>query len=634
MTKYGMKKLSVHDRAAAEQVAHKHVPGRAYEIGDPITKLIHTIGGGFFNEPKYYDSNRPVEAFFSELFSTGRISSTIVDEMGLTEQAREVLETAVAVAEGETPEDLLVVAAWARDTKDGLKLRSTPQIMLALAAAHPKTKAFVPKYATSIIRRADEIRQVFGAFRHLFMSTSDQDKVAATKAGRKPREHRGTLPHALRKALAISLAAQSDASLLKYNGKDRPTFHDVLLMVGGSREIGKYLERVTGEKRANWPVSKALFEYLVNDRYVDDLPPVLAARKKFFSMRSVSDVTLELIREAGLTWENVISHLGNSKDVWELCIPIMGEMALTRNLRNFEEAGISSAAWDRIYERLQSVTDSVQLPFRYFAAEREVSSTAAKSVLGQMMDRSVDKVADLSGVTMVLTDNSGSAVGCAISGKSRLRVSDCGNMLAAVLAKRLGRRALVGVFGDSSMWVPFSQADSCLEIKRQIDSVAQKEERSRNGALAIPQFKKGAGVGHGTETGLWFAVDDLTQRKVHVDRMIFLSDLCCYTQGDDGTAQNCGVNLEKYFGKKATMQSMVDRYRQTVNPNCAVYSVNLSGYGQSQLRPGDNRTHLLSGWSEKLVDMIRDLEGGDSNESEKVVEVPVIEVLRSRYRQE
>ncbi len=220
-----------------------------------------------------------------------------------------------------------------------------------------------------------------------------------------------------------------------------------------------------------------------------------------------------------------------------------------------------------------------------------------------------------------------------ISGFESQHTSDCGNMLSAVLAKRLGRRAVVGVFGDSSMWVSFSQADSCLAIKNKIDSVAQREERSKNGALAIPQYKKGVGVGGGTETGLWFSIDDLTKRKVHVDRIIFLSDLCCYTQGDNGTAQNCGVDLEKYFGKKATMQSMVDRYRQAVNKDCFVYSVNLSGHGQSQLRPNDDRTHLLSGWSEKLLDMIRDIEAGVSDEPEKQVEVPAIEVLRVRYQQ-
>ena len=48
---------------------------------------------------------------------------------------------------------------------------------------------------------------------------------------------------------------------------------DVLKMVGGSREVGKYLEKVTGRKAANWPVSRAMFEYLVNGEYAGDLPP-------------------------------------------------------------------------------------------------------------------------------------------------------------------------------------------------------------------------------------------------------------------------------------------------------------------------------------------------------------------------
>lgn len=633
MSKFAMKKATVHDRAAAEQVAHKHVPGKAYNVADPVTKLIHTIGGGFFNEPKYYDSNRSYAEFMIELLTTGKIASTIKDEQGLTEQAREVLETATAVANGETPEDLLIIASWARDTENGLKLRTTPQVMLALAAAHAKTKPFVPKYATAIMRRADEVRQVFGAFRHLFMTTTEQQKAEAAQAGRQARPHRGALPHGLRKALAHALAVQSDYSLLKYNGADRPTFADVLKMVGGSREIGKYLEKVTGKQRQNWPVSKAMYEYLVNGEYVADLPPTLCARKEFFATKDASAVTPELVKAAGLTWENIVSHLGSSKEVWELCIPMMGEMALTRNLRNFEQAEISKDAWDRVYERLLAVEDTVQLPFRFFAAEREVSSTEAKSLLGRLLDRAVEKVADLPGVTLVLTDNSGSACGCAISGKSKLRVSDCGNMLEAILAKKLGRRAIIGVFGDSLIWVKFNQVDSCLAIKNRIDAIAQREERSEHGALAIPQFKTGAGVGGGTETGLWFGLDDITKKKVHVDRIIFLSDLCCYTQGDDGTAQNCGVNMDKYFGKGATIQSMVDKYRQAVNPACWVYSINLSGHGQSQLRPGDDRTHLLSGWSEKLLDMIRDLEAGRTpEENGQAVEVPAIEVLRQRYR--
>ena len=177
-----------------------------------------------------------------------------------------------------------------------------------------------------------------------------------------------------------------------------------------------------------------------------------------------------------------------------------------------------------------------------------------------------------------------------------MTVSDTGNTLGAILCKRLGCNAMMGVFGDSLIWVPFNATDSCLSIKDKIDSVAQREERSKNGALAIKGFTRGAGVGGGTETGLWWALHDLTEKKVKVDRIIMLSDLCCYTQGD----VNCGYKMSDYFGKngeKATVQSMIDRYRREVNPGCFAYSINLHGYGQSQLKPSGDRNYLLSGWS-------------------------------------
>src|SRR5262245_38518393 len=174
--------MSIHDDAFSEQVAHRHVPGRAYEVEDAVTKLIHSVGSGFFNEPKYYDSNRSAEDFARELRETGKISSVIVDRMGLTEQAREVLETAQAVASSERPEDLLIVAAWARDPRQGLRLRSTPAVLLALAAANDNTKPFVARYATAVLRRADEVRLCFATFRHLYQPGAD---------GR----HKGSLPH-------------------------------------------------------------------------------------------------------------------------------------------------------------------------------------------------------------------------------------------------------------------------------------------------------------------------------------------------------------------------------------------------------------------------------------------------------
>ena len=85
------KKKTIHASVHEETVEHKYVPGRAFKFTDATEKLIATIGGGFFNEPKYYDSNRTEGEFYRELLTTGKISSTITDAQGLTEQARVVI---------------------------------------------------------------------------------------------------------------------------------------------------------------------------------------------------------------------------------------------------------------------------------------------------------------------------------------------------------------------------------------------------------------------------------------------------------------------------------------------------------------------------------------------------------------
>lgn len=628
MSKFGFEaKKDIHTRVHEETVVHQHVPGRAINVNNPSVKLIHTIGGGFFNEPKYYDSNRSEGAFLKELFEKGKISSKIVNKMGLSEQACEVLETAHAIAEGKDgaePEDLLIIAAWARDPEHGLKLRTTPQILLALAAASTKAKPFVRKYATAIMQRPDEIRQVFAAFRHLFQKPKDSTR------------HKGSLPHSLRKGLGEALANSSLYSILKYSSEgDRPTMVDVLMMISGSKKLPRRKTKEGEVAKDGWPLSKSVFEYLVNGKVTEDAPAMIKARDAFFKLEKLEDFTLELQESAGLTWENITSKFGTSKEVWELCIPMMGEMALTRNLRNFEQAGISKEAWDAVYKKLGSTKDTRQLPFRFFTAFKHTTSVAAKTAAAMQLDNAVMNVPDLPGVTVVLVDNSGSAVGCAVSGKSELRVSDAGNMLAAIAAKRFGRRTMVGVFGDSAIWVPFNPLDSCITIKEKIDSVAQKEERSQYGAMGMDHthygsFTKGSGVGAGTETGLWFAIDDLTKREVHVDRMILLSDLCCYTLGDN----NCGFDMSQYFGKsgnRATVQSMIDLYRQKVNKDVQVYSVNLNGHAQSQLREGGDKSHLMSGWSEQIFSIMGDVEKQEQRAAEPV-EIPTLAVLRDRYR--
>ena len=50
-------------------------------------------------------------------------------------------------------------------------------------------------------------------------------------------------------------------------------------------------------------------------------------------------------------------------------------------------------------------------------------------------------------------------------------------------------------------------------VMERVKRLATQEERSRHGALAIPHYRTGPGVGGGTETGLWWGLHDLARRN-------------------------------------------------------------------------------------------------------------------------
>lgn len=566
------------EKIHSETVPHKYVASRAYDINNPAVKLLNMIGGGFFNEPRYYETDRSYAEFFKDLAINGKITKTKLDASGLNEQAKEVISTAIDVANSDNPELLLVLAAWARDPENGLKIRTTPQILLAVAAAHNKTKPYVRMYAPLIIRRADEIRQVFAAFRHLFQSG---DKGWA----------KGSLPNCLKQALSDSFTRFSEYELLKYNDTNKPSFKDVLLMVKNSKNLSNK------EKMNGYPLSKGLFEYIVNGKITDNSPQIVKNRDKFFKMTNIDEVTDKIVKEAGLTWENIISKFGSSQKTWELAIPIMGEMALIRNLRNFERTNISNNAWKLVEKKLLNVEQSKQLPFRYFAALNEISSGNCKTLLSKQLDKSCENLKDLGGVSAVFTDNSGSMSSATISKDSQITLRDASNNLAAIFSKRYGNRSKIGVFGSHFKLVECNNADSCLTIKQSIDDV-------------------GNTVGHSTDA--WKCFRYLLDKQLKVDRIILLSDMCCYN-----SSSNYGASVAQLF----------EEYKRKINKNARLYSINLAGYSQSQLSPNDKNVYLMSGWSEQIFTLISDIESGQSDSQNKniVANLPTLNILEEKY---
>ncbi|GAB3117786.1 TROVE domain-containing protein [Streptomyces calidiresistens] len=120
------------------------------------------------------------------------------------------------------------------------------------------------------------------------------------------------------------------------------------------------------------------------------------------------------IRDSGFTWETLAGWLQGPMDAaaWEAIIPSMGYMALIRNLRNFDEAGISNAAAAAVATRIadpRQVAVSRQFPVRFHAAHRAAAPSLRWGwALEQALEHSTANIPLLPGRTLILVDTSSS----------------------------------------------------------------------------------------------------------------------------------------------------------------------------------------------------------------------------------
>ncbi|WP_341719836.1 TROVE domain-containing protein [Micromonospora sp. FIMYZ51] len=135
-----------------------------------------------------------------------------------------------------------------------------------------------------------------------------------------------------------------------------------------------------------------------------------------------------------------------------------------RNLRNFDQAGVSDEVAAQVAARLadpQQVAKSRQFPFRFLAAYRNAPSLRWGYALDKALTASLSNVPELSGRTLVLVDRSGSMFG-RMSEKSELTSADAAAVFGSSVALRnVGRVDLVE-FGNGSNVIDVKPGDSLL----------------------------------------------------------------------------------------------------------------------------------------------------------------------------
>ncbi|MFV0459812.1 MAG: TROVE domain-containing protein [Actinomycetales bacterium] len=224
-------------------------------------------------------------------------------------------------------------------------------------------------------------------------------------------------------------------------------------------------------------VQNALFRYALDRRHerAGAVPAplgMLQARQQLLEVpldqrRALLLSGDRILEPTGMSWEQVAGWLQGPLDaeVWETLIPSMGYMALLRNLRNFDEAGVGDEVAARVAARLAApdeVARSRQLPLRFLSAYRSVPSLRWAWALERALQHSLSCVPAMPGHSLVLVDRSGSMFS-QLTRRSVLTRADAAAVFGAALGLRAAAADLVA-FGTGSTRVRMGRGESVLKV--------------------------------------------------------------------------------------------------------------------------------------------------------------------------
>lgn len=482
---------------------------------------------------------------------------TFYESADVRDERYRTLVRAVAVTD---PEWMLRFVTWLRGAAN---MRSAA-IVAACEAVRARLDAGAPGHGRQLIaaacQRADE-----------------PGEVLAYWTGRYGR----ALPKPVKRGVADAVKRlYTEYSFAKYDSDSKGfRFGDVIDLVHPAAADDK-------------PWQGELFRHALDRRHNRDNPvpealPMLTARARLLSLpvderrpallAGVAEGTEGgpgRLAEAGMTWEALAGWLQGPMDraAWEAVIPSMGLMALARNLRNFDEAGVADeAAWKvcaRFLDAAQ-VSRSRMLPYRWLSAYKAAPSLRWGHALEGALGHAIAGIPELPGRTLVLVDTSGSMTG-RVSARSMVTHLDIGALIGVALADRaagsgrLGDVDLVG-FADGVFTHELAKGGSVLR--------------------AVEAFTKRSGeVGHGTRM-----VDAIANSYDEHDRVVIVSDMQTFPY---------------YYNRDKGADAFIP---DTV----PVFGINTTGYGPSALPPGKQNRFEIGGFSDKVFTMFGLLAAGD-----------------------
>jgi hypothetical protein len=385
-------------------------------------------------------------------------------------------------------------------------------------------------------------------------------------------QHYGrSIPAAIKRGVAdATVRLVNEYSAMKYDGS------------GNTFRIGDVINLVHPKPKGQ--AQADLFKYLLDRRYNGAAAVIPASltqirlRNKVMAGLNGGEREMVLanpnnLKAAGLTWENVAGTGNMDAKAWESIIPSMGYMALLRNLRNFDEAGISKNVQAHVAAKLTDpleVAKSRQFPYRFFSAFKATGNVFWYPVLETALDLSVSNVPKFDGNTLTLVDTSAS-MSQPVNPRSNVALWEIGALFGAVAAKRSGG-TLVS-FGDRSGIIPVNAGDSILTIVQRI----------RQGQY-----------GHGTAIH-----SALAKHYTAESRALIFTDMQTFDSAGH-IGQGFGWTRERVTFDESRVPS--------------IYSFDLAGYGRAAFDTSRPGRHQLAGFTDKMFAIVPLLERAEKAE--------------------
>lgn len=363
------------------------------------------------------------------------------------------------------------VAGLAITAREAMKLRHVPLLLVREMARLHSHKRLVAATLERVIQRPDELTEFLAIYW---------------------KEKRQPLSAQVKKGIGRAFAKFNEYNLAKYDRDGAVKLRDALFL--------------SHAKPKDATIKFTKLERKQAGKY--DLAP----HEKLY--KAIVDRTLTTPD----TWEVELSASEDKLASWTrlLSEKKLGALALLRNLRNMDEAGIQKPA---VAAYMDAVALDRVLPFRFIAAASAVPQW--EDVIERAMLRSLAEAPKLPGRTVLLVDTSPSMYGVKVSQRSELDRADAAFALAILLREVCEEVSIVSFSSECGIVPPrhgFALRDA---IKRAVPS---------NGTL----LGKAVGFVSGSYDRLIVITDEQSQdqlRKPDAGKRAYMLNVATYKNG-------------------------------------------------------------------------------------------------------